>query len=72
LAWFGCFGIRKVILQKIYPFIDTKRKKPAAFNILPDRENVFYCTYNTVWTFESLLKLAQTIVDKIKILYSKF
>ena len=48
-------------------FIDTD--KPAAFNYLLKAENVILTPHIAGWTFESHQKLAQVIVDKIKVFY---
>jgi len=50
-------------------FIDSE--KPAAFQYLLDSEKVLLTPHVAGWTFESHEKLAQTIVDKIKLLYYK-
>lgn len=50
-------------------FIDSE--KPAAFQYLLDSEKVLLTPHIAGWTFESHEKLAQTIVDKIKLLYCK-
>ncbi|MGV3698229.1 2-hydroxyacid dehydrogenase [Flavobacterium sp.] len=48
-------------------FIDTE--KPKAFEYLLQAENVLLTPHIAGWTFESHEKLAQTIVDKIKLLF---
>ena len=48
-------------------FIDSE--KPKAFDYLLQAENVLLTPHIAGWTFESHQKLAQVIVDKIKILY---
>ena len=48
-------------------FIDTE--KPKAFEYLLEAENVLLTPHIAGWTFESHQKLAQVIVDKIKMLY---
>lgn len=45
--------------------------KPAAFTYLLQANNVLLTPHIAGWTFESHEKLAQTIVDKIKILFLK-
>jgi D-3-phosphoglycerate dehydrogenase len=47
------------------------RDLPEAFQYLLDSEKVLLTPHIAGWTFESHQKLAQTIVDKIKLLYSK-
>ncbi|MGV8945145.1 MAG: 2-hydroxyacid dehydrogenase [Lutibacter sp.] len=42
---------------------------PAAFNYLIHAENVLLSPHIAGWTFESKIKLAQTIVDKIEVLF---
>jgi len=49
-------------------FVDTE--KPAAFQFLLEADNVLLTPHIAGWTFESHEKLAQTIVDKIKLLYT--
>lgn len=46
-------------------------EKPAAFAYLLQADNVLLTPHIAGWTVESHQKLAQTIVDKIKALYSK-
>ncbi len=48
-------------------FID--RQKSAAFDYLLQSENVLLTPHIAGWTHESHQKLAQTIVDKIKVIY---
>ncbi len=48
-------------------FIDNE--KPKAFEYLLQAENVLLTPHIAGWTFESHEKLAQTIVDKIKLLF---
>ena len=45
-------------------------QKPEAFEYLLQAENVLLTPHIAGWTFESHEKLAQTIVNKIKLLYS--
>lgn len=45
-------------------------EKPAAFEYLLQAENVLLTPHIAGWTFESHQKLAQTIVDKIKAIYT--
>jgi D-3-phosphoglycerate dehydrogenase len=47
-------------------FIDTL--KPDAFSYLLEAENVLLTPHIAGWTYESHEKLAQTIVDKIKVI----
>lgn len=47
------------------------RDLPEAFQYLLDSEKVLLTPHIAGWTFESHEKLAQTIVDKIKLLYYK-
>ena len=47
----------------------TDEQKPDALNYLLTAENVLLTPHIAGWTFESHQKLAQTIVDKIKVLY---
>ena len=49
-------------------FINTE--KPEAFHYLLQAENVLLTPHIAGWTYESHEKLAQTIVDKIKIFYN--
>jgi D-3-phosphoglycerate dehydrogenase len=44
--------------------------KPSAFEYLLQAENVLLTPHIAGWTFESHKKLAQTIVDKIKNIYT--
>ena len=44
-------------------------EKPAAFEYLLQAENVLLTPHIAGWTFESHQKLAQTIVDKIKLIF---
>ena len=48
-------------------FLETK--KPEAFNYLLQARNVLLTPHVAGWTFESHKKLAQVIVDKIKLLF---
>ena len=48
-------------------FMDTE--KPAAFDYLLKADNVLLTPHIAGWTFESHQKLAQVIVDKIKVFY---
>jgi phosphoglycerate dehydrogenase-like enzyme/predicted enzyme related to lactoylglutathione lyase len=50
-------------------FLDSE--KPAAFNYLLQAKNVLLTPHIAGWTFESHQKLAQVIVDKIKLVYIK-
>lgn len=45
-------------------------EKPEAFTYLLEAENVLLSPHIAGWTFESHEKLAQVIVDKIKVIYS--
>lgn len=47
------------------------KSTPEAFQYLLDADNVLLSPHVAGWTFESHQRLAQTIVDKIKALYSK-
>ena len=49
-------------------FVDAE--KPKAFEYLLQAENVLLTPHIAGWTYESHEKLAQTIVDKIKIFYN--
>ncbi len=46
-------------------------EKPEAFNYLLQAENVLLTPHIAGWTFESHEKLAQVIVDKIKVFFSE-
>lgn len=46
-----------------------EEEKPKAFQYLLEAENVLLTPHIAGWTFESHEKLAQTIVDKIKLFY---
>ncbi|MGV9004727.1 2-hydroxyacid dehydrogenase [Flavobacterium sp.] len=48
-------------------FVDAE--KPVAFEYLLNAENVLLTPHIAGWTYESHEKLAQTIVDKIKMIY---
>lgn len=52
--------------KKSFENLFTESEKPGAFKYLIDSENIILSPHVAGWTVESRVKLAQTIVDKIK------